>query len=78
MAKYTTLTELAEAFKSGELDHSFSVQIDKGGAALSLDQFGEEDTEEERYEHCQQLFKREYEDCLDELFTLAGIPHHFA
>jgi len=78
MAKYTTLTELATAFRSGELDRNFSVEIDKGGAVLSLHQFGEEDTEDERYERCQQIFKREYDDCLDELFTLAGIPHHFA
>ena len=56
MAKYTTLTELATAFRSGELDRNFSVEIDKGGAVLSLHQFGEEDTEDERYERCQQIF----------------------
>jgi hypothetical protein len=79
-AKYTTLTELAQAFKSGELDKSYYVRIDKGGNQLSLRQHGptgtadDDDTDDERYEHCEALFDREYGDPLEELFRLAGIP----
>ncbi len=74
MAKYTTLTEVAAAFKSGELDETYRIMIDKGGCQLSLDQDGPEETEDERYDHCQELFDREYEDCIEELMKLAGIP----
>jgi len=89
MAKYTTLTELAEAFKHGELDESYKVVIDKGGNALSLSQFkdfgySENNTEAEddvahgaedgSYEQFHEIFDREYECCLEELFKLVGIP----
>lgn len=74
MAKYTTLTEIAAAFKSGALDKTYTIMIDKGGCALSLWQSGPEDTEDERYDHCCELFDREYEDCIEELMKLAGIP----
>jgi len=93
MAKYTTLTELAEAFKRGELDESYKVVIDKGGCALSLRQFkdfgysennteAEDDAaaaaEDESYERCQEIFNREFECCLEDLFKLAGIPCEWA
>jgi hypothetical protein len=72
--KYTTLTELAAAFKSGELDSSYTIVIDKGGCSLHLRQDGPEETELERSDHCQSLFNREYSDPLEELLGLAGIP----
>lgn len=82
MPKYTTITELAEAFKSGELDASYHLVIDKGGCSLRLRQDGPPmpDSEEasQRYEHCKQLFRREYECPLDELFRIAGIPAQWA
>ncbi len=91
MAKYTTLTELAEAFKRGELDNGYRVVIDKGGCALSLSQFkdfgysdGTEldeaaaERENEAHERCQEIFQREYGDPIEELFTLAGIPFEHA
>ena len=78
MAKYTTLTELAQAFKSGELDKSYRVWIDKGGCQLSLDQIGPEETEDERYDHCHELFDRDYGCCIEELMKLAGIPCEWA
>lgn len=79
--KYTTITELAAAFKSGELDSSYHLVIDKGGCSLSLRQDGPpmedceeaEEAESRRYDHCQQLFKREYACPLEELFELIGI-----
>ena len=74
MPKYTTLTELAAAFKSGELDSSYRIRIDKGGNSLRLLQSGPEETEEERYDHCQELFDRPYGECVTELMQLAGIP----
>jgi hypothetical protein len=82
MPKYTTLTELSAAFKSGELDSSYHLVIDKGGCSLRLRQDGppmeesedEEEAASQRYEACQRLFKREYECPLEELFELAGIP----
>lgn len=74
MAKYTTLTEIAEAFKSGELDETYVVTIDKGGCELSLQQSGPEEKEDELYDHCQELFDRDYGCCIEELMGLAGIP----
>lgn len=46
--KYTTITELAAAFKSGELDSTYHLVIDKGGCSLSLRQDGPEEGENER------------------------------
>lgn len=74
MPKYTTLTELSAAFKSGELDPSYHLVIDKGGCSLRLRQDGPPEAESQRYEHCKQLFLREYDCPLEELFELAGIP----
>lgn len=74
MAKYTTLRGLADAFRSGELDDSYRLIIDKGGCSLHLRQDGPEETEPQRFERCQELFKWEYGDPLTELFSLAGIP----
>ena len=74
MKKYTTITELSNAFKSGELDSSYSIMIDKGGCSLSLHQSGPEDEEDERYDKCHQMFKREYGPSTEELLKLAGIP----
>lgn len=76
MAKYTTIKELANAFKSGELDESYSLMVDKGGCYfhLTLHQDGDEEGEDERYEKCQELFKREYDEPLTELFEMVGIP----
>lgn len=75
--KYTTITELAAAFKSGELDSTYHLVIDKGGCSLSLRQDGPEEGENERYEHCRQLFKRAYGCPLEELFELVGIPSEY-
>ena len=74
MAKYTTIKELAKAFKSGELDDSYSIMIDKGGCSLSLNQDGDEDGDDERYYKCKELFQREYGDPTSELLEMAGIP----
>lgn len=74
MAKYTTLKELSEAFKSGELDESYLVFLDKGGNSISLHQTGPEEGENERYEHCRQLFKREYGEPMTELLEMVSIP----
>lgn len=74
MAKYTTLTELSAAFKSGELDNTYRLIIDKSGFDLTLTQDGPEETEDERYERCHQLFEREYGEPVTELLGLAGIP----
>jgi len=73
-AKYTTLAQLAAAFKSGELDHSYRLVVDKGGCSLHLRQEGPEETESDRYDHCEYLFRREYGDPMIELLALAGIP----
>lgn len=74
MPKYTTLSELSSAFKSGELDNTYMVIMDKGGNSMRLHQTGPEEGENERYEHCEKLFKRKYEEPLTELMKLAGIP----
>ena len=74
MAKYKTLTELSAAFKSGELDNTYMGVMDKGGNSMHLHQTGPEEGENERYERCQELFKREYDEPLTELMKLAGIP----
>ena len=74
MNKYTTITELAQAFKSGELDSTYSIMVDKGGCSLSLHQSGPEEEEDERYNKCHEMFKREYGDPTEELLSLAGIP----
>ena len=80
--KYTTLTELSAAFKSGELDDTYSIQIDKGGSCLSLGQVVPEDETDdeidERYERCCRLFSRAYGDPTEELLALAGIPSNHA
>lgn len=73
MPKYTTIKELSDAFKSGELDSSYSIIMDKGGNSLRLHQTGPEEGENERYEHCKKLFKWEYGSPLEELFELVGI-----
>jgi len=74
MPKYTTIKQLSDAFKSGELDNSYYLSMDKGGNALTLCQHGPEEGENERYERCQEIFKWEYDNPLDELFEMAGIP----
>lgn len=73
-AKYTTLAELAAAFKSGELDDTYYLWMDKGGNALTLHQHGPEEGENERWEKCQKIFKWSYSEPLTELFEMAGIP----
>lgn len=79
MAKYTTITELVAAFKSGELESKdYFLLIDKGGSCLSLRRYsnGEEMSDEEidrEAERCEALFKREYGNPVEELLTLAGI-----
>lgn len=73
-AKYATLKQLAAAFKSGELDDSYRLVMDKGGCALHLTQLGPEYGADERYDKCQALFHREYGDPLVELMAMAGIP----
>ncbi len=74
MAKYTTLIEISNAFKSGELDDSYVIVIDKDGHSLRLMQFGPAEMEDAQYENCKKLFKWEYGSPLDELFQIAGIP----
>lgn len=75
--KYTTLTQLAEAFKSGELDkREYFLLIDKGGNSLYLRRYSGELTDDEidkEHERCEQLFRREYGNPVQELLTLAGI-----
>jgi hypothetical protein len=71
--KYTTITELATAFKCGELDSSYYVIMDKGGCEISLRQSGEEEGESERYDKCREIFQRSYGCPMQELMTLAGI-----
>ncbi len=73
--EYTTLTELSAAFKSGELDSTYHLVIDKGGQSLSLRQDGTDEDEDERFEHCESLFcVPDYEGAFEELCALAGIP----
>ena len=83
--KYTTLTELSAAFRSGELDASYYVQVSSNGCSLTLKQRGpsdvagtycltDTDAEDARAEHCWTLFQREFESPLDELLNLVGIP----
>ena len=74
MPKYKNLTELSAAFKSGELDETYMIIMDKGGNSLRLHQNGPEETEDERYEHCEKLFNRAFGCPLQELMKLAGIP----
>lgn len=71
--KYTTITELAAAFKSGELDSSYCVLMDKGGCEISLRQSGTEEGESERYDKCREIFQRPYGCPMEELMSLAGI-----
>lgn len=82
MAKYTTLKELAAAFKSGEIDRGdYFLRIDKGGAQLRLRTYTADLTEEEvdsRNEHCEELFQRPYECPVQELLRIAGIPSEYA
>jgi hypothetical protein len=75
----TTLKELVEAFKTGRLDKSYYIMIDKSGNSLTLCQLGPEETENERYEKCQRLFQWNREKCcIDELFELVGIRAEWA
>jgi hypothetical protein len=76
--RYKTLTELSAAFKSGELDDSYRLIVDKCGCSLHLSQDGPPETENKRFEHCQSLFQREYGDPMIELLALAGIPAEWA
>jgi hypothetical protein len=76
MPKYTTLKDLADAFKSGELDDSYSLLIDKGGVYLGLRQYDEKEQDSVEPEG---LFEWKVgESPLDELFELAGIPARWA
>ena len=72
--KYKTLAELSKAFQSGELDDSYYLMVDKGGSYLSLSQNGDEEGEDDRFEHCRELFDREYGCPVEELLELIGIP----
>lgn len=76
--KYTTLTELSKAFKSGELDDSYYLMVDKGGASLSLccsmrDGQSEEEHDDEN-DDLWKIFDREYGCPVEELLDLIGIP----
>lgn len=77
MAKYTTLKQLAEAFKSGELDRKdYFLCIDKGGNELTLHHYGAGLTDEQvdaKYEECQKIFKRRYGCPVQELLSMVGI-----
>jgi hypothetical protein len=71
--KYTTLTQLVEAIRSGAIDNRYTVVMDKSGYSLHLRYDGNDMDENEAYEHCEQLFQREYDEPLTELFQLLGV-----
>ena len=77
MAKYTTLTELAAAFQSGELDRrDYFLMLDKGGNSMSLRRYTCGLSNEEidaSIEECDKIFKRAYDCPVEELCKLAGI-----
>ena len=65
---------MAEAFKSGELDDSYFLIIDKGGCSLTLYQTGPEEGVDERYDRCQEIFEWEFDNPVGDLLQMAGIP----
>ncbi len=73
MPKYSTLQELKAAFDSGELDDSYYVMLDKGGSSISLRQDGPEETSDERWDRCHELFKWEYDNPIPTLLKMVGI-----
>lgn len=80
MAKYTTYTELSEAFKSGELGHGYHLQLDKGGDSNVLnfyDALLSDQENEQRQEACAEIFqfdRNSNELPIEALLTLVGIP----
>ena len=74
MPKYETLLDLSEAFKSGELDDSYYLVLDKGGNEMHLCQEGPDGDEEEREDHCRTLWEYSDGNPIQDLLELAGIP----
>lgn len=74
--KYKNYTELAAAFKSGELDKHYYMMLDKGGSECSLSYFNEDASDEEndrKSNECQDLFNYEYDEHIEALFEALGI-----
>ena len=81
MAKYRNYSELAEAFKSGELDVNYRIVLDKGGNDASLNYYNPKLSEREnelKQAECINLFDPTYREHLDDLFVALGIPMEWA
>ena len=71
--KYKTYTELANAFKSGELDPSkYFLLLDNDDCHLHY--MGDDMDEDAAHEHCRNLFRGNGYGDLKELCDAAGIP----
>ena len=71
--KYKTYKELADAFKSGELDSKlYFLWVDNDAANLYYK--GDEMDEDEAYDHCHSLFSDDRPIDVVEILRLAGIP----
>ncbi len=74
--KYNTYKQLADAFKSGELDkNKYFLMLDKGGTENSICYIGDENMSDEEldnmYDECRNLF-----DCpeIEDVFDALEIP----
>lgn len=76
MPKYKSYTELAAAFKSGELSSHYYIMLDKGGMDASLNYYNKDESDEvneAKQEACRDLFKPEYCDHIFDLYAALGI-----
>ena len=76
--KYTTIAQLAEAFKSGELDKDkHYLMLDKGGMDVSLsvvNEWGDDDKYERESDKVGALCEIEYGEPIEQALTALGIP----
>jgi len=74
--KYKNYTELAAAFKSGELSPHYYIMLDKGGADASLNYYdpkATDDENEKKQEECSALFNPMYSEHIFDLYKALGI-----
>lgn len=78
MKKYNNITELMDAFGSGELDDGYYVMLDKGGQEIHLRQKGPPETDDDRYEKCRAMFNPRQPTATTELLEYLGVPFEWA